>query len=167
MTADNTFQIARTFDAPVERVWDAWSSDDALKQWFGPKGCPITQSSMHFHAGGHYHYGIQMPDGSELWGRWTFLEITPPERINFAFSFSDATGEQITRHPYAPNWPLEMMSVVMFRTVEGDRTELRLESRAWNATDIEQQVLNSSHASIANGWNAVFDQLADYLKKPV
>jgi uncharacterized protein YndB with AHSA1/START domain len=36
-----------------------------------------------------FHYGMQAPDGSEMWGKWVFREIVKPERLVFVSSFSD------------------------------------------------------------------------------
>ena len=36
---DQDFVITRTFNAPREKVWRAWSDTNQLAQWWGPKGC--------------------------------------------------------------------------------------------------------------------------------
>ena len=61
-------------------------------------------SKMDLRPGGTYHYGMRTPDGKEMWGRFVYREIIPPERIVFVNSFSDPEGG-ITRHPMAPTWP--------------------------------------------------------------
>ena len=60
-----------------------------------------------------FHYGMRGPDGSEMWGKFVYREIAPPERLVFIVSFSDENGG-MTRHPMAPTWPLEMLNTLTF-----------------------------------------------------
>ena len=101
------FVISRVFNAPRERVWQAWTEVERLKQWFSPKGFTVIAAKMDFRPGGFYHYGMRTPNGQEMWGKWVFREIVAPERIVLVNSFSDAAGN-LTRHPMAPTWPREM-----------------------------------------------------------
>ena len=59
MTATQTmtedFVISRVFDAPRERVWKAWTSAEALAQWWGPEGCTIRVIKLDFRLGGVFH----------------------------------------------------------------------------------------------------------------
>jgi uncharacterized protein YndB with AHSA1/START domain len=40
------FVISRTFDAPREKVWKAWTERERLIQWFGPKGFKMTTAKL-------------------------------------------------------------------------------------------------------------------------
>lgn len=48
MTETNAFTMTRIFDAPVDKVWSAWTDEQSLKKWFGPKGCPIKIAKLDF-----------------------------------------------------------------------------------------------------------------------
>ena len=63
--------------------------------------------------GGIFLYGMQAPNGSEMWGKWVFREIVEPERLVFVSSFSDKNAG-LTRHPMAPTWPIEMLGTATF-----------------------------------------------------
>src|SRR5262249_19849622 len=105
------FVISRVFDAPRALVWKALTEPERMKQWWGPKGFKVIASKMDLRPGGIYHYGLQSPDGAPMWGKLTYREIAAPERLVFITSFSDEAGG-ITRHPMAPTWPLEMLSIL-------------------------------------------------------
>ena len=53
------FVISRVFDAPRERVWQAWTEVERLKQWFSPKGVTVIAGKMDLRTGGIYHYGFK------------------------------------------------------------------------------------------------------------
>src|SRR5205823_4677268 len=90
---------------PLREVAD-WVEPDRLARWWGPKGFTMLSSTLDLRPGGIFHYGMRSPDGREMWGRWVFREVVAPERLVFVASFSDEAGG-VTRHPFAPDWPLE------------------------------------------------------------
>jgi len=159
--AKRPFVITRTFDAPRELVFEVWTDPEHLKNWFGPKGTSVISSKNDFRPGGTYHYGMRTADGSEMWGRWVYREIDPPKRLVFINSFSDPQGG-ITRHPMAPAWPAEMLSIITFIEHEG-KTTLSIEWSPYNASEEEAHVFDSSHASMTQGWGGTLDKLGEYL----
>lgn len=159
--ASAPFVIARTFDAPRELVWKAFTERDQLMRWFGPKGFTMQFATLDLRPGGVFHYGLQSPDGKEMWGKWIFREIVKPERLVFVVSFSDAQGG-VTRHPMSPTWPLETLSTNTFTEHEG-KTTIAVRWSAINATDDERKTFDDSHEGMRMGWTGTMDQLAAYL----
>lgn len=155
------FTLTRTFDAPRELVFRVWTDAEHLAGWFGPKGIPVFSSKLDLRPGGVHLYGMRAANGTEMWGRWTFEEIVPPERLVFRSSFSDPQGGT-TRHPMAPDWPLEMRSTITLAERAG-RTTLTLRTVAVNATDDERRTFEAGFGSMTQGWGGTFDQLAAYL----
>ena len=84
----------------------------------GPEGRQVIRSEMDLRPGGTYLYGMQTPDGTVMWGKLVYREIAPKDRLVFINSFSDENGG-ITRHPMAPTWPMEMMSIFTFEDQPG------------------------------------------------
>lgn len=158
-----TFHIARTFNTPLQKAWDAWTQKNQLDKWFGPKGVPIVTSTMNFKVGGAYHYGMQLPVGGIMWGRWIFREIAPLSRIVWEHGFSDETGTKCTRHFFAPTWPLQMVSTLTF-TEQGGQTTITLTLECENANEVELATFAAGIPSMTQGFGATFDQLADFLK---
>ena len=155
------FVISREFDAPRDLVFKAYTEADRLAQWWGPKGFKVVFSKVDLRPGGMFHYGMRGPDGSEMWGRFVYREITPPERMVFIVSFSDENGS-VTRHPMAPTWPLEMINTLTL-TERNGKTTVTLRAAAYAATEEERATFKAGHKSMQGGFSGTFDQLADYL----
>lgn len=161
---DRPFVMTRVFRAPRALVWDAWTRREHLAHWMGPKGTTIARSSMDLRPGGLFHYGMQTPDGRLMWGKWVFREIVPPERLVVVVSFSDEHAG-ITRHPFAPDWPLETLSTMTFAEHAGigGGTTVVLNWVPINATEKERQAFAAGHAGMEQGWGGTMEQLVAYL----
>ena len=84
-----------------------------LAPQFGPKGFATTSARNDPRPGGVFHYRMRSPAGQEMWGKWVYREIAPPERLVFVQSFSDEAGNTV-RAPFSAEWPLEVLSTVTF-----------------------------------------------------
>ena len=157
------FVISREFDAPRERVWQAWTEPERLKQWFSPKGFSVIAAKLDLRPGGTYHYGMRMPDGKEMWGKWLIREVTRPERLVFINTFSDPQGG-LTRHPFAPEWPAKMLSTITFEA-KGKSTLLTINWQPYEAGEAELRTFDTGRPSMTQGWSGTFEHLTDYLKK--
>jgi uncharacterized protein YndB with AHSA1/START domain len=156
-TTGRPFIIARTFNVPRGRVWKAWTEPETFRQWFGPKGCRVTDVKMELRPGGSCHCCVRPPDGREMWGKFIYREIAEPERLVYR-----AGG--ITRHPLSPTWPLQMLTTVTFAEQNG-KTVLTVNWAPLNPTDEERKTFDSAHEGMNQGWGGSFDQLADYLAR--
>lgn len=136
---------------------------DRLKQWWGPKGFVVHTCKVDLRPGGVFHYGMRAPDGSDIWGRFVYLEIATRERLVFIVSFSDPQGG-VTRHPWSPNWPMQTHSSVQFEP-QGARTRVAVRWSPHAATEIERKTFDEGRPSMQQGWTGTFDQLAAYLAK--
>ena len=159
--ADRPFVISRVFDAPRERVFEAWTRQEHLMKWFGPKGFTMPYAKLDLRPGGTFHYQLRSPAGQELWGRFLFREIAPPDRLVFVNSFSDEAGG-LTRHPGNEVWPLTMITTVTF-AAQGGKTLVTVEWAPLNATDEERTTFDAGRDSMRGGWTGTFEQLADFL----
>jgi uncharacterized protein YndB with AHSA1/START domain len=45
-SAERQVVITRTFDAPRERMWKAWTEREQLMQWFGPRGFTMSTAKL-------------------------------------------------------------------------------------------------------------------------
>ncbi len=158
------FVITRTFDAPRDRVWKAWTEADRLEEWWGPKGCSLRVIKLDLRPGGIFHYAMEFQPGQAMYGRFIYREIVPPERLVFVTSFSDENGG-ITRAPFPQlrdTFPLEILNRVTL-TEAGGRTTLTLRGGPINATDAEAQTYSGMFASMQQGFGGTFDKLDTYL----
>jgi uncharacterized protein YndB with AHSA1/START domain len=158
----NEFVISRTFEAPRERVWNAWTDPERMKQWWGPKGSTILHCKVDFRVGGTCHYRMQYNDQS-MWGKFVYREIVRPERLVFVSSFSDEKGG-VTRHPLSPTWPLEMLSTLTLAESPGNTT-LTIAWFPLSPTEEERKTFEAGHGSMQQGWTGTLDQLTDYVER--
>ncbi len=158
------FVMTRVFNVPLEQMWGAWTERDQLMKWFGPKSITIPHCTLDLKPGGIFHYCMRGPDGKDMWGKWTFREITKPNRLEFLVSFADKDGNTIGS-PFHPHWPLEMHSVVTFyhHAGIGHGTVVRITWSAFNGTEEERNTFDTSHDSMREGWTGTLDKLAEQL----
>lgn len=163
-TLSAPFVIERTLRAPRPLVYAALTQEEHLRHWMSPAGMQMVRSQLDARVGGVFHYALKpvgMPMAPTMWGKWTFRELHPVDRVVVVVEFSNAEGE-VTRHPMAPQWPLHTLSTTTLSEVEGG-TLVQLEWRALNANDTETALFNASHASMAMGWTGTFGLLEQYL----
>ena len=88
----NTLIMRREFAADRQLVWDCYTKQKYLDQWFAPKPFSTKTKSMDFSEGGHWHYAMVDPDGKEYWGYTEYVSINPIEEYVSLDAFSDETG---------------------------------------------------------------------------
>lgn len=88
----NTLTIRRGFMAGRSLVWDCYTKRELLDQWFAPKPLTTKTKSMDFREGGHWHYAMVEPNGTEHWGLTEYVKIKPKDYYTALDAFSDADG---------------------------------------------------------------------------
>jgi uncharacterized protein YndB with AHSA1/START domain len=156
------FKMSRLMDAPIDRVWRAWTTPEILGKWFSPKGVKSFLAKLDLRPGGSYHYGLENPDGSKYYGRWMIIDVQPNSKLEFINSFSDE-NMGITRHPMSPTWPAELHSTILFRAI-GEKTEVEVQWKPHNSTEEEIKTFDAAAEGMKGGWGGTFDNFADYLK---
>ena len=69
--------VVRVFDAPVQKVWKAWTTPEILDLWWAPKPWKTNTKSMDFREGGRWLYYMQGPDGSRHYCMVDYNSIIP------------------------------------------------------------------------------------------
>lgn len=91
--SDREIVISRTFDAPRELVFEAHSSCEHMRNWWGPRKYEVESCEIDFRPGGKWRIVHGTPDGPEEHGfRGEFREIVPPERIVWTFEWEGMPG---------------------------------------------------------------------------
>ena len=158
------FTIDRTFNAPRDLVWDAWTKPELVAQWFGPKGSACTILKHEFYVGGVVHSRIMSTEMGVIYGKFTFQEITPKEKLVWLHSFSDEGGVNLTRHPFAAQWPIELLTTVTFKE-NGKKTDIHLTWVPNNATPEEIAIFREAMPGMQQGWGGSFEQLDAFIAK--
>ncbi len=82
-TTDRDIISTREFDAPRERVFQAWMDPAVLAQWWGPAGFTNTFHEFNPQPGGVWQFVMHGPDGKNYKNKSVFREVIRPERIVF------------------------------------------------------------------------------------
>ncbi len=158
----NLFVIERSFPVSQERLFRAFTDVKEMTQWYAPAGMKTIKAEQDLKPGGIYHYGLSSDQGQEMWGKVTYKEITPPSRLVYRQSFSDPAGG-LTRHPMAPTWPMEMLTIMDFIPEGTTQTRLKISWIYAGVDDAEGETFRSAHDGMNGGWTGTLDGLNAYL----
>ena len=86
-------KVERSFDAPLDLVWSAWTEAELLDQWWAPKPFKAETKSMDFSEGGRWLYAMVSPEGQKHWGLKNFSTIAPRKNFTYQSIFCDENGK--------------------------------------------------------------------------
>lgn len=90
--ANKKIKVIRDFNAPVDKVWKAWTDPAILDLWWAPKPWKAQTRSMDFREGGTWLYAMIGPDGIPTWCRVDYLQIETGVRFSGKDAFCDEKG---------------------------------------------------------------------------
>jgi uncharacterized protein YndB with AHSA1/START domain len=142
-------ELTRTFDAPRELVFQAWTDPKQVQQWWGPHGFTNPRCEVDARPGGTIHIDMRAPNGIVYPMKAVFEEIDEPERLVFLSSALDEKGNSM----------FDIRNTVTFIERLG-KTELTLRARVIHATAVAPQYLKGMEV----GWNQSLDRLGKHLE---
>jgi len=154
--------VERIFNAPREKVWEAWTTPEIVKQWWGPEHFTAPSIKIDFQVGGKYIYAMHGPKGTEfdkdMYSAGEFKEIVPMERLVVTDYFSDEQGNKMSAQEQGlpEGMPSEMEVVVLFEDVEDGKTKLSIVYTAENEAMYEAMV----KSGMKEGWSTSLDKMA-------
>ncbi|AXY78524.1 SRPBCC domain-containing protein [Paraflavitalea soli] len=130
--------VTRTFDAPVEKVFKAWSESELVKKWWQPDGFTTPVANMDFKVGGKSLLCMRSPDGHDMYNTWTYSKIVPNERIEFVLNFSDKDGNKLdpAKIGMPPGLPADVRHVITFKSVGDNKTEVTVKEYGYGSDEI-------------------------------
>jgi uncharacterized protein YndB with AHSA1/START domain len=84
-----TVFVNREFDAGLSLVWDAFTKQEILDQWWAPKPWASKTKFMNFEVGGRRFYAMVSPEGQEHWSIQKFTSISPITNFKMSNAFAD------------------------------------------------------------------------------
>jgi uncharacterized protein YndB with AHSA1/START domain len=135
-------RIERTFDAPAEEVFDAWTSPEVIRRWFKPaQGWQEPSAEVDLRVGGTIRVVMRTPEGEpvEAGGEYTLIER--PHRLAFTWTFDDDPSNQ-------------QMIELEFTERDGATTVLFINSNISEERRRDQQY---------DGWSTCFDEMERFL----
>jgi uncharacterized protein YndB with AHSA1/START domain len=160
--------IERTLNAPVEKVWDAWTKPEMVKQWWGPEGFTSPKTEIDLTVGGKYLFGMHGPKGSEwdkdMFGGGEYREIVPQQKLVMTDYFSDEQGNKLspTEFGQSKDFPEESVYTVLFESLNNNTTKLSL-LFSLPTSESQQAAIDQSQAMA--GWKSSLNKLQALVEK--
>lgn len=85
----NTVLVDKEFNAELTLVWDAFTRQEILDQWWAPKPFESKTKIMEFKVGGRRFYAMVSPEGHESWHIQQYTSITPKTNFKYLSVFAD------------------------------------------------------------------------------
>jgi uncharacterized protein YndB with AHSA1/START domain len=90
VTQAYTVRIERTFGAPAEAVFDAWTSAEVMRRWFHvAPDWETPEAEVDLRVGGTVRVVMQRPDGTQAGARGEYTLIERPHRLEMTWTFDD------------------------------------------------------------------------------
>jgi uncharacterized protein YndB with AHSA1/START domain len=83
LPGDLQILIKREFDAPRERVYEAWTTPELLKRWWSAKRGEMTVAEVDLRVGGSWRFAMVADSGMEVAFHGEYREVAPAERLVF------------------------------------------------------------------------------------
>ena len=138
-------KISEKFNVPVDELYKAWISPDALKEWWNPMGKKLTNVKNEVKKGGHIEYTADDND-SPLVIKGEYEEVKEKEKLVYTWNFN-FSREAFDESPYR-----------LTISFEDRDNKSRLDVKQENLQDDEAVKVHE------NGWKKQLQNLKDYLE---
>jgi uncharacterized protein YndB with AHSA1/START domain len=138
VTDNRTLRIERTYQAPAEAVFEAWTSAEVIRRWWqAERGWETSEAEVDLRVGGAVRVVMRDPDKDEEYGGGgTYTEVDPPNRLAFTWIWDGDTRRTLIE--------------IDFEESAGATTVRFTHSGLWD----EEAVRSHEH-----GWGNVLDSL--------
>jgi uncharacterized protein YndB with AHSA1/START domain len=92
-TAVEALVINRTFDAPRERVFAAFTDPQLVMKWFGGKNTTVHGAVIDARVGGRYRIEMSSSEGEAYNVGGVFSEYSPVDRLAYTFRWEEDKPE--------------------------------------------------------------------------
>jgi uncharacterized protein YndB with AHSA1/START domain len=144
--SDTEFVMERTFAAPPERVFEAYTDPAQVAQWWGQRTSTTTVEANDVRPGGAWRFVQRDPEGNayEFYGE--YLEVVPNEKIVYTFEFAGFPGHVVT----------DTISFVP----EGPGTRLVATSRFGSKEDLDGMLSSGMEGGANESWDRLAELVA-------
>jgi uncharacterized protein YndB with AHSA1/START domain len=157
------FVINRSFNAPIELMYQMWTDPKHFSKWLAPTGFNMEFIKADIRPGGTSSYLMSNNAGMKMYGSASYKEFERPHRIVYTQQFNDEKGN-ISRHPAAPTWPETMLTIVTLTEEAPDRTRVTIEWEPYGEVSAEElATFINARSGMTQGWTGSFDKLEEYI----
>ncbi len=158
------FVINRSFEAPIETLFEMWTNPQHFAKWLPPVGFRMEYIRSQIAEGAKSFYMMTNGTDVKMYGRIEYLKIEKPNRLVYTNQFCDEK-ENLGRHPGLPVFPETMLTTVQFSSEGPEQTRVTI---TWEpqgrATAEEIKVFVDMRGSMTQGWTGSFDKLEELLE---
>lgn len=125
---DNEVFIEETFNAKIEKVFQAWTDPEKLMKWYAPSGCNIRFKEINIQTGGKFHSCISNPQYGDCWCIGEYKEVVPNYKLVFTMVNADENGNPINPVDIGMDseWPGVTLVTITLTEESDERTKLQL-----------------------------------------
>lgn len=98
-TQSKQIKVVRSFNAALQKVWDAWTKSELLDKWWAPRPWVAVTKSMDFREGGKWFYYMQGPEGEKHFCYLNYKEIDTNNYFTSTDGFCDEEENPNTEFP--------------------------------------------------------------------
>lgn len=159
LSPTDRFFINRSFDAPIDLVFDMWADPHHLVKWLPPAGATMECVRADIRTGGTSLLRMNGSGGPAMHVRAAYEKVDKPNCIVYRQTFCDE-NERPTPPAFAEGWPAELMVSVTLTEEWPGRTRVTVQSEvAGEATAAERETFRQGKGGMTQGWTGSFDQL--------
>jgi uncharacterized protein YndB with AHSA1/START domain len=150
--------ITRVFNAPVALVWQAWTIEENIVKWWGPKGFTTKVVAHDFRPGGRWNYiMVEDKSGNEYPAIGVFKDIVTHKMITSSDDF-----DEFSKATAAFDFPKILLFTVRFETID-NATKVTLIYNHASTADRDKHL----SMGVMGGWNSSLDKLVELLEVSV
>ena len=144
MSESTTLRMERTYEAPAQAVFDAWTSEEVIRRWWHAEhDWETTVAEVDLRVGGPVRVVMRNPhDDVEYGGGGRYTEVEPPSRLAFTWIWDGNDTRQLIE--------------IDFEETDGVTTVRFTHSALWDEEAVR------SHRG---GWSSAFDNLERVLRE--
>lgn len=124
--SERGYTITRSFDAPREVVWEAWTKPEHFARWFGTEATEMRDVEFDLRPGGAWRGTMVLPDGTAIDWHGTFIEVQGPARLVMDLTDNREIADEFERY-------------TLTLAGEGARTEMVLRQSGGHLSDEEYE----------------------------
>lgn len=165
-TGKEKFFINRSFDVPIDVMYQMWTDPAHFQKWLPPTGFEMKFIRADIKPGGSAFYVMTGPN-VKMHGTVFYEAFEKPHTIRYRQQFSDEHGN-VARHPMAPTWPETMLTTITLTEEAPERTRVTVEWEPVGKVSAEElETFIKGRAGMTGGWTGSFDKLEAYLAAQV
>lgn len=147
-TQEKSLSTEKEFTLPVERLYQAWTTPDDLKQWWKPSENKLTTVELDIKEGGKFKYEFEAKEGQTaviITGE--YKEVKPNEKLVYSWNW-DVPSDNIKKSDH-------QLTIQFQPSGEGSKISVTQENYENDESITPHQ----------EGWEKALNDLHDYLNQ--